>query len=411
MDPVTGDRPRPRVYVVATELPPDVVGGLGRYLQRMLEVLRAGDCPIVVFAPAAAGLPSIVESAGAVAVYRIRTGRPRTGPDRPSARLVRLLVFNLVAAVRILRADRERAGSTVAVHDWMGCLTGLLCRLIGRRRLAFHVHSRELSHPPGGRRSVVGLLVAALERLTAGLAQVVVVPTRAMREELVAQGWPGQRMRVIPHGHEDADLLRLAALSSTERAIVRARVRADLGLADEDVVVFAGRLSAHKGVRTLIRAVPALRSARPGLRLVLVGTQAPRTNDNGEIAQLIAELDLGAAVVADFRFRTSADVFAHYLAADVCAFPSTYEPFGLAGVEAMALGCRVVVGPGYSPDVVGDAAVRYERDDPADLAGAVLRCLAADPGLGPAAAMHARSRFTWRQTAEATLAAYGEPAG
>jgi glycogen synthase len=350
-----------------------------------------------------------VEKDGAVRVHRIavRGFSPR---DRPAARLAGLLAFNLVAAARILRADRGRVDAIVAVHDWMGCLAGVLCRMVGRRRLAFHVHSQELSHPPTGRRSLLGRLVAALERLTATLAHVVVVPTAAMRDVLAARGWPRTRIRVIPHGHEDVDLLRLAALGPEELAVVRAGVRASLGQPHSDLVVFAGRLSAYKGVGTLIRAVPALRLARPGLRLVVVGTQAPRTNCNAETARLIDELGLRDAVLADFRFRPAEEVFAHYLAADVCVFPSTYEPFGLAAVEAMALGCRVVVGPGFALDVAGDAAVRYERDDPDDLARAVLRCLTASPGLGPAAATHARTRFRWHQTAAATLAAYREPA-
>jgi glycogen(starch) synthase len=378
-------RPR-RCHVVCTEVPPHVVGGLGRYAERILPALRDSGVPIEVYGV---------------------TGRPRQA-DRPLRRIAGLITFNVRVAARILRAG-GRSGAVVAVHDWMGCIAGILCRLAGRMPVVFHVHTCEHNTAPGARRTAVTAGLTALENAMARLASLIVVPSAGMRDELVARGWPPGRLRVVPHGFEDPELVRLAGLSGAERDRLRAKVRAGyLPGGAGRLVVFAGRLSSHKGVHTLIKAVPALLRERGDLRVVLVGS-----GDDAEVARLIEREGVGGHVVAGYRFLDPPEVFAHFLAADVCAFPSSYEPFGLVAVEAMALGRPVVVGPGYSPEVVGDGAVRCRTGEPEELAAALARCLD-DPehaaGLARRGAEHVRARYSWARTAETTLAAYAEVA-
>jgi glycogen(starch) synthase len=325
-----------------------------------------------------------------------------------------LLAFNVVVAARILRADAGRSGSVVAVHDWMGCLAGILCGVLGRRPVVFHVHTRELAADPSRRRSPVAVGIAALEATQARLARLVVVASVTMREDLIARGWPPERLRIVPHGFDDAEIVRLVGLAGGDRDRIRSAIRRRyLPDGHGALVVFAGRLSPHKGVLTLIRATPRVVREREHVRIVLIGTQAPRTDDNAEVARLIDEVGVARHVHADYRFLDPPEVFAHFLAADVCAFPSTYEPYGLVAVEAMALVRPVVVGPGYSPEVVGDGAIRCASDSPDELAAALLRCLD-DPEeaarLAQRGAAHVRARCTWTRTAELTLATYAEAA-
>ncbi|MCC5579027.1 glycosyltransferase family 4 protein [Microtetraspora sp. AC03309] len=425
-----------RCYVVCTEVPPDVVGGLGRYAERMMPALRDLGVPVEVFGAVGRHRTAGTERIGGVTLHRLRTagrtaevlgtGRPRT-PEaaRPPARIARspvriagplvriagLLAFNVRVAARILRGG-ARSGAVVAVHDWMGCLAGILCRLLGRMPVVFHVHTCEHNAVPRARRSAVAGGIAALETAQARLAGLIVVPSAGMRDELTARGWPAGRLRVVPHGFEDPELVRLAGLPGADRDRLRSAVRRRyLPGGAGRLVVFAGRLSPHKGVHTLIRAVPAMLRERDDLRIVLIGGRTPGTGDDAEVARLIEEEGVGGHVVAGYRFLDPPELFAHFLAADVCAFPSAYEPFGLVAVEAMALGRPVVVGPGYSPEVVGDGAIRCRTDSPEELAAALSRCLD-DPevaaGLARRGAAHVRARYSWARTAETTLAAYAE---
>ena len=98
-----------------------------------------------------------------------------------------------------------------------------------------------------------------------------------------------------------------------------------------------------------------------------------------------------------------------YNAADVFAFPSRYEGFGMPVLEAMACGTPVVTACTSSlPEVAGDAALAVPPDDTDALAEALHRALADAPlrqemraqGIARAA------QFTWEETARRTAAAY-----
>ncbi len=103
-----------------------------------------------------------------------------------------------------------------------------------------------------------------------------------------------------------------------------------------------------------------------------------------------------------------------YAAATLFAFPSLYEGFGMPPLEAMACGTPVVVSSSSSlPEVVGDAALTVSPSDPEELAEAMHRLLA-DGELRQelrARGLRQAQRFSWRETAERTLAVYQKAAG
>jgi glycosyltransferase involved in cell wall biosynthesis len=109
-----------------------------------------------------------------------------------------------------------------------------------------------------------------------------------------------------------------------------------------------------------------------------------------------------------------ADKPALYRLASVFVFPSRYEGFGLGPLEAMASGTPVVASAAASiPEVVGDAAFLVDPDDSRAMGGAILSLI-----LEPDHAALLRNRglarareFSWRRTAEATLAVYEQLAG
>src|SRR5690606_39874259 len=69
-------------------------------------------------------------------------GEPRRGGIGALVRVGGLIWFNVRVAARILRSG-GRAGAVVAVHDWMGAVAGILCRVLGRTPVVFHVHTCE----------------------------------------------------------------------------------------------------------------------------------------------------------------------------------------------------------------------------------------------------------------------------
>jgi len=102
-----------------------------------------------------------------------------------------------------------------------------------------------------------------------------------------------------------------------------------------------------------------------------------------------------------------------YGAADVFAYPSHAEGFGLPALEAMACGTAVLTSSTTSlPEVVGDAALMVDPLDQDAIARGLERLLSdaserralAEAGIARAAT------FSWDRVAEQTMAVYAEAA-
>jgi len=121
----------------------------------------------------------------------------------------------------------------------------------------------------------------------------------------------------------------------------RAAARAELGFADDDVVVgFVGRLVEEKGLPELFDAVVRLRDRYPRLKLLVIGPEDHDKPDaTGQRAARTRGLDDDAAVFTGLRH----DLPRLYAAMDVFALPSHREGFPRAPMEAAAMGLPVVV--------------------------------------------------------------------
>lgn len=175
----------------------------------------------------------------------------------------------------------------------------------------------------------------------------------------------------------------------------RARLRAQLGLTDDDVLaLFLGGIWLEKGATY---SIEALAQAPPAVHLCLAGRDDPAP------FRALAE-KLGVADRLHFLPGTD-QPWEYYHAADLFLFPGHAEGFGLVAVEAAACGLPVLMTRvGVAERLIEDGVSGYLiEQDPAQIA-ARLATLAADPEprrrLGQAAQESSR-KFTWdRQTAE-----------
>jgi glycosyltransferase involved in cell wall biosynthesis len=98
-----------------------------------------------------------------------------------------------------------------------------------------------------------------------------------------------------------------------------------------------------------------------------------------------------------------------YRAADVFAYPSLYEGFGLPVVEAMARGVPTVASTTSSvPEVAADAAIGVNPRSVREIAQAI-ESLLSDVDLADKMAARGRARaerFSWDETARLTLDVY-----
>ncbi len=179
-------------------------------------------------------------------------------------------------------------------------------------------------------------------------------------------------------------------------ADVIAQTRSALGLPPR-YVLYVGNLAARKNLPRLLEAWKMVSPAHPDLSLVLVGA-ADHVFRDARLGQLPSSVVV-AGYVADEHLP------AVYGGAEVFAFPSLYEGFGLPVLEAMACRTPVMTSNVTSmPEVAGNAALLvdpYSIEAMAEglhqlLTDRVLRESLATQGLERA------KSFTWENTARAT---------
>jgi glycosyltransferase involved in cell wall biosynthesis len=208
---------------------------------------------------------------------------------------------------------------------------------------------------------------------------------------------PGAPVYVAPHGVDHATFRTDAAPDEG------ARLRA-IGV-QAPYIAFVGLLEPRKNVPALVRAFARVSAERPNLRLVLAG-------GDGWGADAVRDA-VAASGVASRILRPGyvpADTVPVLLRnAELVAYPSLVEGFGLPALEALACGAALVGTSGSAvEEVVGDAALLVPPDD-VDALAAALDWLLTDPharidlGLrGPARA----AGYTWEASAAVHLEAY-----
>jgi len=138
-------------------------------------------------------------------------------------------------------------------------------------------------------------------------------------------------------------------------------------------ILYVGDQLPHKNLRTLLEAFAKTEAIREGYRLVIAGRKDPRYYP--ELRARAVELGITGKVVF-LGYVPRNDLPGLYKGADVFAYISHYEGFGLPPVEALACGTAVVASNTSSlPEVVGSAAALVPPDDTAQVAAALDRLL------------------------------------
>lgn len=192
---------------------------------------------------------------------------------------------------------------------------------------------------------------------------------------------PRERLDVIYLGKEH--MIAQAADDSIIKAY---------NLPDKRYVLAVSSLSPNKNFGSIVKALDLLQEE--SLPVVITGGVNPKVFRGGNLSLPSNIRYVG--YVSDPQLR------ALYEHAGCFVYPSFYEGFGLPPLEAMALGCPVIVSNAASlPEVCGPAALYCDPHNPRDIA-AKIKLVMNNPALRSEQqekAMKQASLFTWEKCA------------
>ena len=289
----------------------------------------------------------------------------------------------------------------VHIHSHRHLLEALVGAAALRRRIPY-VFTGNGTVPPIERYVLIKRLLdlvgadAILENAAACVAV-----SEAEISHYTSVGVEARRVRVIPNGIRLAEFADLPPRGSFRRAF---------GLGDGPLVVFVGKITPRKGVDVLLRALARLPRE---VQLVVTGNfmmpEAP-------IRAIVEELHLHDRVHFPGLMLGEARNAA-YVDADVVAYPSTDEIFGLVAAEALMCRTPVVVSDDSGCGEVVRAAAGgrlVPYGDPGALAVA-LQALLDDPAERARCAVQGRAyveaHLSWERITAETRELYREVVG
>ena len=321
-------------------------GGAERMLARLVARSDPGRFRFVVVSlTGGGGTAALIEAAG---VECLSLGLSRGVADPRG----------LLRLDRVLRRRRPDILQTWLYHaDFLGWLA---TRRRPGMRLLWNLRCSDMRLPPAG---------AALRRLLALLSsapQAIIVNSRAGERFHAALGYRPRRWEYIPNGFDTREL--------APDPEARRRLRAELGIAEEAVVIgLPARWHKMKDHATFLAAARLLATVRPEVRFVLAGAGTEPRNPGVAAA-------LAASGVADrtLPLGERVDMPAVYAALDIATLCSASGE-GMPNVlgEAMACGVPcVATDSGDAAMLLGPAGLVVPPRDPAALAAAWERLIA-----------------------------------
>lgn len=264
------------------------------------------------------------------------------------------------ATVKLRRLLEHTGAGVVHTHLYFANIVGRLATRGGAAKLVTTLHNPDYTYDAGvGPRFRIR---KALDRLTLHRPGHLIAVSEEVRRDY-------QSHFDLPDIEVLYNFIDLDPFRDRVLALKRASVRRSLGVRDGEVVVLhVGRFHPQKAQDHLLRAFQLARVEVPELRLFFAGDGA----ELAHVRALALDHELGDSVVF---LGSVADVGALYRAADVFAFPSRFEAFGIALLEAMAAGLpSVATRAGGIPEVATDDTTLFvEIDRVTELARALVR--------------------------------------
>lgn len=304
-----------------------------------------------------------------------RTMEPVSGP--PGLREWR----DIAALARAIEATAAIWKPDI-LHAHSPALNGLAAIRAGRRlglpvlyEIRAFWEDAAVGNGTGSETSAKYWLTRQMENRVVAQADAVAVICEGLRDDLIARGFPGDKIMVSPNG-VDLELFGTPVPADPARAEA-------LGLTGKTVLGFIGSFYPYEGLDDLIAAMPLLVARNPDIRLLLVGGGPAEADLRAQ-----AERSPAAHAIRFVGRVPHSEVEHFYSLTDILVYPrkamrltETVTP--LKPLEAMAQGRLVAASNvGGHRELIADGitGTLFAPDDPAAMAEALAGLIAGRDG-------------------------------
>ena len=322
----------------------------------------------------------------------------QSGMDKYSQELARRLPVRTIESRRYLSfwQTLRLAGIISRVKDIVHLPNQHFARyaLFRRRPFIVTVHDVTRFRFNFDRESLIERLMLKLDVLGVRRATHIIATSKHTRDDLVQYlGIPEEKITVIYNGSD---------------CRVFKPLNGEGELLDGRFILYVGSERPRKNLGRLFEAFAELRPEFDSLKLVKVGPVGrSRSYRQDTLRKLNCLAIMDDVVFVDYVPEN--DLAGYYKSAELLAYPSLYEGFGLPPLEAMCSGCPVVTSNTSSlPEVVGEAGIMVIPTDTGGWVEAMRRVLTDNQLRNEMVAkgLEQSKKFSWDRTAQQTLEVY-----
>lgn len=380
-----------KLLVLSWEYPPCHVGGLASHLFDLLpELVKEGvEVHLVT-----QGLDDTED-------YKIDKGVHvyRVAPVDFEATdfLTWVLQFNFKLLEKAIEVMNYQCIDLVHSHDWLVNFAAQTLKHSYKLPLVTTIHATEAGRNQGIHNEEQSS-INQIEWKSTYEAWRVICCSQYMKDEVQNQfSLPHDKVTVINNGVKEVNF----------NSQPPASFRDNYAHSDEKIVYFIGRLVREKGVHVLINAAQEVLAHNYNVKFVISGEGPAQMWLEDQAVRLGIREKILFTGYADEKLRNNL-----YQIADVAAFPSLYEPFGIVALEAMVTKTPVIVSDvgGFSEIVQHNRnGLKVYPGDSASLAHNLLRVLSEKnlaANLITNAYQEVKTEYNWKTIAKQTIDIY-----
>lgn len=382
------------ILMLTWEFPPRIIGGLSRHVSDLSYALSKKGINITVITCCSeeGGEKEII---GNLSIYRVPSKIIEV-----SDFISWIYFLNLSMIIKAFEISKQTSFDFIHVHDWLSAFVGYVLKYSFKKPLIATIHATEYGRNQGIY-TKEQKFIHNVEWWLTYEAWKVIVCSNFMKEEVKNLfNLPEDKISVIPNGINIENLKTSLNLNE---------IRKNFALPHEKIILFIGRMYYQKGPEYLLRSAPFILSQFPHAKFIFVGTGDLLNSLREEANNLGLQNKVVFTGFIDDSLRN-----ALLNLADVCVFPSIYEPFGIVALEAMALSKPVVASNlGGLKEIInsGYDGFLFTPRDTYDLSQKILSLLNEENlarKMGERAREKIENFYTWDKVAKETLKVYGK---